>query len=592
MYLEHFGLGVNPFSLSPKLDFLFKSGTFEESMAHLVYGLDNHEAIVLITGAIGTGKTMALQSFLTSLGPRFEFALITNTRVTAIELLKLILEDLGVGLPVEADKSDLLILFKDYLNRASREGKMVLLVVDEAQNLEPEVLEEIRLLTNLGQGETQPVQIILVGQPELEETVNRPDLAQIRQRIRVHYNLDPLSREETEEYINHRMAVAGCGRNVFTAGAIDRIFKASHGVPRLVNTMAGEALLSAFVAGHEMVQPGDIEEDQDLRFTTGPVPVQTTPPPPPVVDKPEAAAPPPPPPPPVDNKPEVAASPPPPPPAPPPAPEPVPKPAKKAQGPGYQAPSYHVHDRRRSRGGGGKVRRSWLIGAAVVLALWALYYFGAMDGLVSAFNSSSERKMEPGRVPDTAVTLQQQKEIPVEGSVNESEGDPVAASADNPVENKVGESIQNPIDQPEKSSVVSDKEPMAMAQEIEEKIPEEVPSTPLPSPVAGQAEIQDTTTAEINAPVEDSTPAWKGDNFIHIYSFRTPERANAFIRHWANPADSLSVIVQELRGVTWHRVYLGPYLTREAALLVALRLKEKETIDYFKVVTLTVNQGS
>ena len=346
MYLEHFGLGINPFSLSPKLDFLYKSGTFKESMAHLFYGLDNKEAVVLITGAIGTGKTMALQSFLNNLGPRFEFALITNTRVTATELLKLILEDLGVGLISGADKSDLLILFKDYLHGASLAGKMVIIVVDEAQNLAPEVLEEIRLLTNLGQGENQPVQIILVGQPELDETVNRLDLAQIRQRIRVHYSLDPLTRQETEGYLNHRMSVAGCSRKVFTSDAIDRIYKVSRGVPRLVNTLAGDALLSAFVANREMVQPGDIEEGQDLRFETGSTP------------------------------------------APAPATDPVPAPSSQVQtsrikAPRKQGPPPPVVARRNSRSGVGRIVWTWILGALMVVVLGALYYVGALDGLVA-----------------------------------------------------------------------------------------------------------------------------------------------------------------------------------------------------------------
>ena len=259
MYLDHFGLTVNPFGLSPRLDFLYKSGAFEESMAHLLYGLDNSEAIILITGAIGTGKTMSINSFLSHLGGRFKFALITNTKVTAKELLKLVLEDLDVAFPAGCDKSDLLILFKGELLAARNRGQRILIVVDEAQNLDTDVLEEVRLLTNLGQGESQPVQIILAGQPELEEIINRPELAQLRQRIRVHYRLDALTRSEVEEYINHRMKIAGCAIPIFERKSLDRIFAASGGVPRVVNTMAGEALLSAFVDGRKQVREQDVE---------------------------------------------------------------------------------------------------------------------------------------------------------------------------------------------------------------------------------------------------------------------------------------------------------------------------------------------
>lgn len=614
MYLEHFGLGVNPFSLSPKLDFLYKSGTFEESMAHLVFGLDNHEAIVLITGAIGTGKTMALQSFLTNLGPRFEFALITNTRVTAVELLKLVLEDLGVGLPIGADKSDLLILFKDYLHGAYLEGKMVLIVVDEAQNLAPEVLEEIRLLTNLGQGDIQPVQIILVGQPELEETVNRPDLAQIRQRIRVHYNLDPLTRSEAEEYLNHRMAVAGCKRHVFTSGAIDRIFKGSRGVPRLVNTMAGEALLAAFVAGHEMVQPGDIEEDQDLSFATGPAPAPKDSFQVPDIPQPVAAPapPPPPPPPPATQEPAPVTS---TPPEPVPAPEPVSKPASPAatqpipkpkpapalrsapdpvpeptpepahappvepvakpspkpdpepdskpepQGPPLMAPAQPppIPPRRRSRGGMGKIFRPWFIGAIVVLALGALYQFGLLDGLVDALYTRSEQEVVPAQSVDNAVTAGQRAEDP--GEVTE---DDPSLPGDVQVEEQ--EDIQGGLEQ---------------------KLPENNPSVPPSDEAAPEETVAEISIPQDEEPLEDLATGGHEGIFIHIYSFRTPERAESFVRRWTNPEDSISVISQEVRGVIWHRVYLGPYATRDAALLVALRLKQKETIDYYKLVQLS-----
>lgn len=262
MFLKHFGLATNPFGISPHLDFLYKSTAFEESMAHLVYGLDNSEAIVMITGPIGTGKTMAVQSFLNNLGASFSSALVTNTRVNSVELLKLILEDLGVSYLVGSDKSDLLILFKDFLISESSAGRKVLIVIDEAQNLERDVLEEIRLLTNLGQGQGQPVQLILLGQPELAANVNEDGLAQLRQRIRIHYHLDTLTRDEVEEYVNHRMLVAGCDRALFNKQALEKISHYSGGVPRLVNSLAGNGLLSAYVDGRTTIEGNDIDPDE------------------------------------------------------------------------------------------------------------------------------------------------------------------------------------------------------------------------------------------------------------------------------------------------------------------------------------------
>ncbi len=260
MFLEHFDLAVNPFGMAPRLDFLFRSTAFQESMAHLIYGLDNSEAIVLITGPIGSGKTMSIQSFLTDLGEQYHSALVTNTQVTHIELLKLILEDLDIELGEKWDKSDLLIAFKNYLVKARQEGRKVVVIIDEAQNLSNEVLEEVRLLTNLGQGDEQPVQLILVGQPELKDLVNQSELAQLRQRIRVHYEFETLNFDEMVGYVNHRMEVAGCSRQVFEPLALKKLFEISGGIPRVINTHAGDALLSAYVAKRSKVSEKDIEE--------------------------------------------------------------------------------------------------------------------------------------------------------------------------------------------------------------------------------------------------------------------------------------------------------------------------------------------
>lgn len=523
MYLEHFGLTVNPFGLSPKLDFLYKSETFEESMAHLIYGLDNQEAIVLITGSIGTGKTMALQSFLTNLGPRFEFALVANTRVTPIELLKLILEDLGVKLPLGADKSDVLILFKDFLLEASREGKMVLIVIDEAQNLSVDVLEEIRLLTNLGQGESQPVQIILVGQPELEKAVNRPDLAQLRQRIRVHYRLDPLNRFECEEYIHHRMRVAGCHRQIFTSEAIDTIFEYSKGVPRLVNTMAGDALLSAFVAGHGAVQAGDVEKDRELSFESGPMePAQDIPlaaPTPPQAPEPAAPAPPPPP---LRPVPTAAA---PPPPAPAPTPRHRPEPP---HGSGIEIP------RRHRRGMSGPARAG-MVAAVLVLFVGALYVMGFLDGVLDRFSDPGSGFEATAHQVDT----------------------PEAATADNAVTEAAV--TENADPEQEETAIISQPEA-----EPEKKV---------------------------IVPAEVVTDDIVENIYIHVSSFRTPERAESLAKRLKGTGPGAVFLKRAVRGTDWFRVYLGPYGNAEDAYHDALKLKQDGTISFYRITQIDPNDG-
>lgn len=578
MYLDHFGLAVNPFGLSPKLDFLYKSVTFEESMAHLIYGLDNQEAIVLITGAIGTGKTMALQSFLMHLGPRFEFALVTNTRLTAIELMKLILEDLGVEFPVGCDKSDLLILFKDRLLEAAKAGKQILIVVDEAQNLSAEVLEEIRLLTNLGQGESQPVTIILVGQPELDAKVKSPDLAQLRQRIRVHYNLDPLSRKEIEEYVDHRMAVAGCTQKVFTAEAIDLIYKTSRGVPRLVNTLAGEALLSAFVDGHDKVQAGDVESDKDLSFETGPaqvpVAVAAAPPAPapaaapvpapaptPVVQTTAPAA--------ATTTPEVV----PPAPTPPPAPLPVsePEPAQSAHNEVPGGPEIAIPDRR-DGGGSWRIARGWIIAAVIVAAMGALYYTGVFQTILTSLKAeypwdSQQVVQSPAEAVGRQTDLVEEMENVAVGEEIEEAQD---AGNTDPVELVVAEDTEDDPEPPPAQPDPAETNSPVVAEEKNEDTVEPVISTP--PAVAPRREV-------ISEPLVAKT-------YIHISSFKTPERADSLKNRMIDLELSAETRTQEVRGVDWYRVYLGPYASREEAYRDAIRYEREGLIAYYRLTAL------
>ncbi len=265
MYLDHFGLYTAPFSLVPHLRFLYLSASFEETMAHLLYGLDGGEDIILITGEIGSGKTLALHNLACNIKGQYEVVVVNTTQVNFNELLKLVLSDQGFTLAAGLDRADLLTLLKQHLESLNRAGKRLLLVIDEAQNLDVATLEGVRLLTNLGPVTDQLLQLILAGQPGLRKKINLPELAQVRQRIRVHYHLGSLSARETSEYIEHRLKVAGCEKSLFSRSALELIHRRSFGVPRLVNTLADQALLAAYVDGVKTVQDKHIPDDNLAR---------------------------------------------------------------------------------------------------------------------------------------------------------------------------------------------------------------------------------------------------------------------------------------------------------------------------------------
>lgn len=268
MYLDHFGLSTDPFPMHPSLRFVYMSTAFEEAMAHLAYGLEQNEDIILITGPIGTGKTLAIHSLLANVGKLYRAAFVNVTQVEFPELLKLILADLQVSTAGFADRADLLNALKAQVRQAQAAGQRLLVVVDEAQNLSPETLEGLRLLTNLGHPQGPVLQIILSGQTDLEHRIDLPQLAQLRQRIRVHYRLQTLDRAELDAYIAHRLKIAGCDRPLFKSKALDAIYKASLGVPRLVNVLASRALLAAYVAGRTSVEVDHVDVE-DLAPAAG-----------------------------------------------------------------------------------------------------------------------------------------------------------------------------------------------------------------------------------------------------------------------------------------------------------------------------------
>jgi general secretion pathway protein A len=257
MYLQFFGLAEKPFSITPDPRYLYLSGRHADALAHLVYGINEAGGFIQLTGEVGTGKTTTIRSLLARAPKSAEIALILNPRLSAKEFLRSLCEELGLGVDDSADDDtkNLVDLLNRYLLRAHSAGRRVVLVVDEAQNLAPDVLEQVRLLTNLETETQKLLQIILIGQPELRKLLAREDLRQIAQRITARFHLDPLSREETYAYVRHRLRVAGATTDIFTHAALRELYRVSGGVPRVINIISDRALLGAYTQELHLV-PG------------------------------------------------------------------------------------------------------------------------------------------------------------------------------------------------------------------------------------------------------------------------------------------------------------------------------------------------
>jgi general secretion pathway protein A len=257
MYLPFFGLNEKPFAITPDPRYLFLSERHSEALAHLLYGINEAGGFVQLTGEVGTGKTTTIRSLLAQTPKNAEVALILNPRISAPEFLLTICEELGVGVPDSAIGSvkELVDILNSYLLRAHSKGQRVVLVVDEAQNLAPDVLEQVRLLTNLETETQKLLQIILIGQPELRDILDRVDLRQLAQRVTGRYHLDPLSKDETASYVRHRLRVAGATNDIFTPAALREMYRLSGGVPRLINVLSDRALLGAYTQDRHNITP-------------------------------------------------------------------------------------------------------------------------------------------------------------------------------------------------------------------------------------------------------------------------------------------------------------------------------------------------
>src|SRR5580693_1002330 len=248
MYLTFFGLTEKPFAITPDPRYLYLSGRHADALAHLVYGINEAGGFIQLTGEVGTGKTTTIRSLLARAPKSAEIALILNPRLSASEFLRSLCEELGLGVDEQADRDDkkLVDQLNRYLLRAHALGRRVVLVVDEAQNLAPDVLEQVRLLTNLETETQKLLQIILIGQPELRKLLARNELRQLAQRITGRYHLNPLSREETSAYVRHRLRVAGATTDILAPAALNEVFRLSQGVPRVINVICDRALLGAY----------------------------------------------------------------------------------------------------------------------------------------------------------------------------------------------------------------------------------------------------------------------------------------------------------------------------------------------------------
>jgi putative secretion ATPase (PEP-CTERM system associated) len=260
MYNSFFGFTHKPFQLTPDPEFLFLSRVHKRALTYLNYGIADNSGFILITGEIGTGKTTLIRSMLKKIPQKIKIARINNTKVGSAQLISMINEEFGIDTTGD-DKTRMLSKLTDFLIDQYAKGGRSMIIVDEAQNLSPTLLEEIRLLSNLETDKSKLLQIILIGQPELKNILLRSDLEQLRQRIAVSAHISPLSREETEAYIRHRLKVAGNENAIiFGDGVMDELHAFAGGIPRMINIACDFILVAAYAEGLKTIDADLVKE--------------------------------------------------------------------------------------------------------------------------------------------------------------------------------------------------------------------------------------------------------------------------------------------------------------------------------------------
>jgi len=259
VYLEFYGLKQAPFDITPNPHFLFHSGKHREALNHLLYGIRERKGFVQLTGEVGAGKTTLCRALLEQLNGQFSTALILNPALNANELMKAIATEFGLDVK-GLDRFDTIAVINGFLLKQVAAGRETVLIIDESQNLTEELLEQVRMLSNLETDDRKLLQIILLGQPELRDRLNSPNLRQLRQRITVRYHLKPLTHAEVSQYIQHRLEVSGAkDRPRFSRPALWRIYFYSRGIPRLVNAVCDKALLAGFVERSDRITFGMVQ---------------------------------------------------------------------------------------------------------------------------------------------------------------------------------------------------------------------------------------------------------------------------------------------------------------------------------------------
>jgi len=274
MYTSFFNLRENPFSLTPDPRYLYLSSQHRAAMSHLIYGIHEKKGFILITGGIGTGKTTICRAIIKNLDPSVQTALILNPFLSDIELLETILQEFGIPCEgQERTKKNFIDALNGFLLKNFSAGRNAVVFIDEAQNLPRSTLEQIRMLSNLETEQEKLIQIVLVGQPELQEILASPTLRQINDRIMLRYHLEPLGREDVRHYIGHRLSVAGVdGQLSFDDGAFEKIYEFSRGYPRRINAICDRALLVAYTENSRRIEKETIlnaMNDMNASYMTG-----------------------------------------------------------------------------------------------------------------------------------------------------------------------------------------------------------------------------------------------------------------------------------------------------------------------------------